>query len=55
MLKWDKDSPVTFKPDGHTVHDYERRFAAEDESLIMPDEYFAWSKLDDPLLNYRLF
>ncbi len=55
MLKWDADSPVTFKPDGHTVHDYERRFAAEDASLIMPDEHFTWAQLDDPLLNYRLF
>lgn len=55
MLKWDADSPVTFHPDGRTVHDYERRFAAEDTKLIMPDEYFCWAKLDDPLLNYRLF
>lgn len=55
MLKWDKDSPVTFHSDGRTVHDYERRFAAEDTKLIMPDEYFCWAKLDDPLLNYRLF
>lgn len=30
MLKWDKDSPVTFKSDGHTVHDFDARFAAED-------------------------
>ena len=55
MLKWDKDSPVTFKADGRTVHDYERRFAAEDEHLIMPGEHFCWKMLDDPLLNYRLF
>lgn len=26
MLKWDKDSPVSFKADGHTVHDFDRRF-----------------------------
>jgi hypothetical protein len=30
MLKWDKDSPVSFKPDGTTVHDLDRRFALED-------------------------
>ena len=24
MLKWDNDSPVTFKADGHTLHDYEK-------------------------------
>ena len=34
MLKWDSDSPVTFKADGHTVHDYDARFAAEDERLL---------------------
>lgn len=55
MLKWDKDSPVTFKPDGHTVHDYERRFALEDDGLIRPDERFRWAMLDDECLNYRLF
>lgn len=55
MLKWDKDSPVTFKADGHTVHDFDRRFALEDEGLIMPDEYFRWSMLDDENLNYRWF
>lgn len=47
MLKWDKDSPITFKPDGHTVHDFERRFALEDEGWIMPDERFKWSYLDE--------
>lgn len=55
MLKWDKDSPVTFKADGHTVHDFDRRFALEDEGFIMPDEYFRWSMLEDENLNYRWF
>lgn len=55
MLKWDKDSPVTFHADGHTVHDFDRRFAAEDEGLIYPDDkVFRWSMLDDEL-NYRWF
>lgn len=54
MLKWDADSPVTFKADGHTIHDYDRRFAAEDEGMIYPDDrVFRWSLLDN--LNYRLF
>lgn len=56
MLKWDKDSPVTFHADGHTVHDYERRFAAEDEGLIYPDDrVFRWDMLNSEMLNYRLF
>lgn len=55
MLKWDKDSPVTFHADGHTVHDFERRFQAEDEGFISADDKnFRWSKLDEEL-NYRLF
>lgn len=55
LLKWDTDSPVNFHPDGHTVHDFDRRFALEDEGLIMPDEYFRWSMLEDENLNYRWF
>lgn len=56
MLKWDKDSPVTFHADGHTVHDFERRFRLEDEGLIYPDDrVFRWDMLDSEMLNYRLF
>ena len=55
MLKWDIDSPVTFHADGHTVHDFERRFQAEDEGLIYAyDRVFRWSMLEDEL-NYRWF
>lgn len=54
MLKWDKDSPVSFKPDGHTVHDFDRRFQLEDEGMIYADDRFRWSMLDDEL-NYRWF
>lgn len=55
MLKWDKDSPSTFKADGHTLHDFEKRFQLEDEGLISPDERFRWNMLEDESLNYRLF
>ena len=54
MLKWDDDSPIIFHADGHTVHDYDRRFSLEDDGLIDPDERFRWTMLDEPL-NYRLF
>ena len=55
LLKWDKDSPVFFKPDGHTVHDYDCRFQMEDELLISADDkVFRWSMMDEAL-NYRLF
>lgn len=55
MLKWDIDSPVTFHADGHTVHDFDRRFQMEDEGLIYPDDkIFRWDMLDKEL-NYRWF
>lgn len=55
LLKWDTDSPTTFHPDGHTVHDFDRRFQLEDDGLIAPDDkVFRWDMLDAEL-NYRLF
>ena len=54
LLKWDTDSPVTFKPDGHTVHDFDLRFQIEDEGLIDPKATFRWSMLDDDL-QYTIF
>lgn len=54
LLKWDTDSPVSFKADGHTVHDYDRRFQLEDEGYLSPTERFRWSMLDDDL-QLRLF
>lgn len=54
MLKWDEDSPVTFKADGHTVHEFDRRFELEDMGLLSPDDkVFRWSMLGDEL-NYRM-
>ena len=55
MLKWDADSPVTFKADGHTVHDFDKRFRLEDEGFISADDkVFRWEMLDKEL-NYRMF
>lgn len=54
MLKWDADSPVTFKLDGHTVHDFDRRFQLEDELLIDPREPFRWDMLERDL-QFRMF
>ena len=47
MLKWDSDSPVTFRPDGRTVHDFDRRFALEDAGLIDPNKPFRWKMLKE--------
>ena len=54
LLKWDTDSPVSFKPDGHTVHDFDLRFRIEDEGLIDPKATFRWSMIDDDL-QYTIF
>lgn len=47
LMKWDNDSPVTFRADGHTVHDFDKRFALEDAGLIAPDDRFRWCMIDD--------
>lgn len=46
LLKWDSDSPVTFRADGHTVHDFDRRFEAEDKGFISKDNRFHWKDLN---------
>jgi hypothetical protein len=47
LLKRDTDSPVKFTPDGHTVHDYDKRFRWEDEGSLDPDDNrFRWAWLD---------
>ena len=55
LLKWDKDSPVTFHADGHTVHDFDRRFALEDEGLISADEPWRWDYLTNRPIQLKLF
>ena len=48
LLKWDTDSPVTFKANGHTVHDFDKRFQLEDDGLIPTDCTFRWDWLENP-------
>ena len=50
LLKWDWDSPVKFRPNGTTVHDYDLRFTAEDLNLVPKDRKFRWKMLEDPKL-----
>ena len=46
LLRWDFDSPNTFKADGYTVSMYDRRFRMEDEGLLDPgDPKFRWSQV----------
>lgn len=55
LLKWDLDSPVTFHADGRTVHDFDRRFAAEDAGYMAMQERFKWADLDEPQMNIFQF
>lgn len=49
LLKWDIDSPISFKP-SHTVHDFEERFRLEDEGIIFPnDNSFKWKWLNSDI------
>lgn len=47
LLKWDVDSPISFKADGHTVHDFDKRFAAEEKGLVPLNRKFRWKMLDE--------
>lgn len=56
MLKWDIDSPVTFRADGHTVHDFDKRFELEDKGVLIPnDKKFKWAWLTDESIQTKLF
>lgn len=55
LLKWDNDSPVSFKADGHTVHDFDKRFALEDEGYVPVGREFRWAMLDMPSKQMSLF
>jgi len=46
LMKIDDDSPVTFQSDGKTVHDFDKRFMAEDLGLVPTDRKFRWKMLD---------
>ena len=55
LLRWDSDSPVAFHADGHTVHDFDRRFQLEDEGYINASDRFHWKDLDFPQKQLSLF
>jgi hypothetical protein len=54
LLKWDLDSPVSFKPDGRTVHDFDERFSLEDQGLISPDDPWKWGYIADKPLQLKM-
>jgi len=55
LLELDKDSPVTFHEDGHTVHDFDRRFKWEDEGYKPCQKQFRWDDLEEPQMNVFQF
>lgn len=55
LLKWDKDSPVTFKADGKTVHDYDKRFQWEDEGYKPTGKQFRWNDIKYQQMNIEQF
>lgn len=48
LMKWDVDSPITFKADGRTVHDFDQRFQMEDERKVPIGRSFRWAMLESP-------
>lgn len=54
FLKWDNDSPVSFHADGRTVHDFDKRFAIEDEGIISENDKWKWSYLEDLPIQLKL-
>ena len=54
LLKWDKDSKIVFKPNGHTVHDYDNRFQLEDDGLVDTTKRFKWAMLKETYVQTTL-
>lgn len=46
LLKWEKDSPVFFRSDKHTLAEFTKRFRLENEGKIDLDKHFFWNTLD---------
>lgn len=46
LLKWDNDSPVSFRGDGHTLHDFDKRFSMEERGLLPENSKFRWKLIE---------
>lgn len=55
LLKWDKDSPVTFKGNGHTVRDFDNRFRMEEQGRVPIGRTFKWKMMEDKTMTNRIF
>lgn len=45
LMQWDLESHIKFTPD-HSVHDFDRRFEAEELGLVPMNRKFRWKMLD---------
>ena len=41
LMKWDLDSPISFKANGITIHDFDKRFSMEEKGEL-PNAPFRW-------------
>lgn len=55
LMKWDNDSPTTFRADGRTVHDIDRRLQWEDEGYKPTQKAFRWEDVEYPQMNIYQF
>lgn len=55
LLKWDKDSPVSFKGDGHTVRDFDKRFQMEEQAKVPIGRTFKWNLMEDKSMTNRIY
>lgn len=51
FLKWDEDSPIAFRPDGHTLHDYDEKFQWEDDGFLPTEKQFRWADVANAQMN----
>lgn len=51
LMKWDNDSPVPFKSDGHTIHDIDKRLQWEDEGYKPTGKMFRWRETKEAQTN----
>lgn len=55
LLEWDLDSPISFKGNGRTVHDYERRFQLEEQAKVPMDRTFRWGMMEDKSMIKHIY
>ena len=55
LLAWDLDSPISFKGNGRTVHDYERRFQLEEQAKVPMDRTFRWGMMEDKSMIKHIY